>query len=153
MKLFRMIAKWWRDIWAEPMSLGPKYDTEGIIPVHPNCRCVHSEDHSGEMPLHAVPRVWRLAPAWVVGKDGPNVAADPDHYTKIRAEMCDLDWDVLLDACNHPLPSTRQVLRGAAYNESAKYLQRCLYFTPGWAPTEEGRKAADAEFLRRRNQA
>lgn len=148
MKLFRLIARWWRDIWAEPLNLGPKYDTEGVIPVHQNCRCVHSEDHSAEMPLNSVPRYLFPATQWQVGKDGPNVAADPDHYTKIRADMCELDWDVLLDACEMPVP--RPVLRGAAFNESAKYLQRCGYFTSGWVPTDEGRKAADSELIRRR---
>lgn len=150
MKLFRLIARWWRDIWAEPLSLGLKrYELGDVVTVNGDQhRCIHTEDHSAEMPLNAVPRYLFPATQWQVGKDGPNVAADPDHYTKIRADMCELDWDVLLDACEMPVP--RPVLRGAAFNESAKYLQRCGYFTSGWVPTDEGRKAADSELIRRR---
>lgn len=147
MKLFRLIARWWRDIWAEPATLGST-PTGRLSYSQPEHQCIHSGDHSAEMPLNAVPRYLFPATQWQVGKDGPNVAADPDHYTKIRADMCELDWDVLLDACEMPVP--RPVLRGAAFNESAKYLQRCGYFTSGWAPTDEGRKAADSELIRRR---
>lgn len=148
MSIRRMIANWWRDIFAEPLSLGTPNDPYSSLGVAQVDECRHSHDHSGELPLHAAPRMLFPAPAWVVGKDGPNVPAEPDHYTKLRAELCELDWDVLLDACEMPVP--RPVLRGAAFNESAKYLQRCGYFTSGWTPTDEGRKAADSELIRRR---
>lgn len=160
MNIRRMIANWWRDIFAEPASLG-RYQVGDTVTVDgQKAVCVYSSDHSADsrdytlmegmhaLPTVRAPRMMFPATGWNVGKDGPNVPAEPDHYTKLRNALCELDWDVLLDACDIPVP--RPVLRGAAFNESAKYLQRCGYFTSGWVPTDEGRKAADSELIRRR---